>query len=427
MQSEHKTNVITPDTPFSIGRLGKIPDKEKGPSWSNSTKFSDLQTRQFERGMPTVYAWDVPRKRILVIAANGQDGFLTTVIALEQGATVLSLTRTLDTRLLALESQNANLSYKWKADYLSNLPEYIGTFSPTHVFYFASEHGPSGTMFSTRQTLQVTDLLTLRVPEILIDYAKRLNFGLTLPLSSRLYSGYLEEGRGDVIVDLDTPPWPNDFYGQGKLHLMQISNEAREEGVYINSPILFNHGSIFSKSGYVSHAIANTIAALLTSDSRGHAVADPSAALDISDAVRVANFLFSAQEESNGLVLVSSGVTTTIADLINEQSQLVAAWIGQSVDKPTLGVKHRAPTLIAPTSPLVISKNKREENYAWLGTMALAKVFSRVSEVKTPLPTAFRDFLPLTFRNIPANFLHRLSPPELKMEPDPSPPAPLDF
>lgn len=346
-----------------------------------------------------------------MVAANGQDGFLSTVLALEQGSKVLALTRSRDARLSFLESRNPKLIYKWSEDYIFKLTEHISSFRPTYVFYFASQHGPSGTMPANSHSLELTELLTRTVPDQLISSAKKENFGITLPLSSRLYSGYLEGAKGTVSVDLDTPPKPNDFYGYGKLELLQMSNRARSEGVYVNSPILFNHGSIFSKTGYVSHAIANAIASRMSSNYPHPRISEPSAQVDLSDAVRVVDYLLSMKDGSNGPVLVSSGVTPTISYLIHEQSKVVSRWL----DKPVASVREvtaSSPTLTAPTSLLSISKIEAPDSYNWLGGMAVAKLFSVVGGVDDSLPQAVRDTLPFTFRGIAPELLSDLTPKE---------------
>ena len=355
----------------------------------------------------------MPKNRILVVAANGQDGFLATVLSLEQGAEVLALTRSRDSRLSSLESQNPDLVYKWSNDYIFKLDEYISVFLPTHVFYFASQHGPSGTMPATRESIELTELLTRKIPEVLINLAKSKNFGLTLPLSSRMYAGYTEGARGPVLVDLETLPKPNDFYGYGKLELLQISTRARSEGVYVNSPILFNHGSMFSKPGYVSHAIADEIASRISKNHPHSRVTNPNAPLDLSDAVRVVNFLLSMQEAANGLVLVSSGVTPKISQLIHEQSTVVAGWL----DKPLVNLEDvpsvDLPVLTAPTSPLALSEDEISKNFSWLGGMALTKVLSGMGGASYSLPKEVMDTLPITFRALAPNLVFELIPKEI--------------
>jgi GDP-D-mannose dehydratase len=353
----------------------------------------------------------VSKDRILVVAANGQDGFLTTVLALEQKSIVLALTRNLDHRLSRFASQDANLEYQFSQDYLSNLPRLVAEFSPTHVFYFASEHGPSGTMSPTKQSLDCTEFLTRKIPEVLINLAKRNNFKITFPLSSRMYSGYLEDAKGIIEIDLDTPPKPNDYYGEGKASLLRICEIARDEGVHINSPILFNHGSIFSRPGYVSHAISNAIASWLMSDSRTYEISNPSAQVDLSDAMRVVNLLLNMTTEAyNGPVLVSSGTTSTIADLIFEQSRQVAEWIERPFDKQRPDVAQSGACLTAPTSPFALPQGGKEADYSWLGSMALLGLQFGTNNGDKLLPNPVAQSLPFTFRNLTANQIEYFIP-----------------
>ncbi len=350
------------------------------------------------------------KDRILVVAANGQDGFLTTVLALEQKSSVLALTRNLDHRLSRLASQDDNLAYHFSHDYLFNLPRLVSDFSPTHVFYFASEHGPSGTMTPTKQSVEDTELLTREIPEILIDLAKSQNFNITFPLSSRIYSGYLEGAKGKIVIDLDTKPKPNDYYGQGKVNLLRLCEKARDEGVFINSPILFNHGSIFSRPGYVSHAISKAIASWLTNDSKNFEVSNPSAQVDLSNAMRVVDFLLSMKGASNGPVLVSSGATSTIADIVIEQSREVALWIDRPLNKPWPQMFQSGPCLTAPTSPFAFCQKGERVDYDWLGGMALLGLYFRTDDGDTIPPIAVSKSLPSSFRTLSPNQLEYFIP-----------------
>ncbi len=352
----------------------------------------------------------MPKDRILVVAANGQDGFLTTVLALEQESSVLALTRNVDHRLSRLASQDSNLSYQFSQDYLFNLPRLVSDFSPTHVFYFASEHGPSGTMSPTKKSVEDTELLTREAPEILIDLAKKNNFNITFPLSSRIYSGYLEDAKGNIEIDLDTKPKPNDYYGQGKVNLLRLCEKARDEGVFINSPILFNHGSIFSRPGYVSHAISKAIASWLTNDSTNFEVSNPSAQVDLTNAMRVVDFLLSMKEASNGPVLVSSGVSSTIADIVIEQSREIALLIDRPVRKHWPQIFQSGPCLTAPSSPFALSLKGEGVDYSWLGAMAFLGLYFRTADGDNIPPITVTRSLPSTFRTFSTNELENFIP-----------------
>jgi len=254
------------------------------------------------------------------------------------------------------------------------------------------------------------EILTREVPEILIGLAKKNNFNITFPLSSRMYSGYLEDARGKIEIDLDTKPKPNDYYGQGKVTLLRLCEKARDEGVFINSPILFNHGSIFSRPGYVSHAISKAIASWLTNDSTNLEVSNPSAQVDLTNAMRVVEFLLSKKGASNETVLVSSGETSAIADIVIDQSREIALWIDRPLNKPWPQIFQSGPCLTAPTSPLAFCQKRERVDYSWLGGMALLGLYFKTDAGEDTLPIAVARSLPSTFRTLSINQLEFFTP-----------------
>lgn len=342
-----------------------------------------------------------------MIGANSQDGFLTTVLALEQGDHVLALTRHPDLRLKALEGRYPKLKYKWNRNYLLDLPKFLASFCPSHVFHFASNHAPSG---ATKVFVDSTDLLTRTVPLTLITIAKKLKFGITFPLSSRIYSGHLEGATGPVVVDADTSPNPQDYYGEGKVALLRISELAREGGVYVHSPILFNHGSIFSKPGYVSHAIASFIASAASSSGANSPVSHPHLRVDLSNAFKVAEHLLKSVAGANKSEFLGSGITPRISELIREQTKVVSGWLGAPVSYQLDTPRLPAPVITASESPLHQTDYDLGRSFAWLGGMAYVKLMSSNLAGTTALPLEVQDSLPLSFRRLPVSQIASLAP-----------------
>jgi GDP-D-mannose dehydratase len=351
-------------------------------------------------------------ERLAIIGANGQDGFLSTVLSLEQGARVLALSRKLDNRLRRLAEGDPRLTLYTGADYLRNLEDLraiLTEFNPTHLFYFASDHGPAGTMRESTNSMAATTWLNANVPEFLVKTAKNLNCGLTLPLSSRMYSGYLEGVEGLVEVDQETPPHPTDFYGEAKVKLLRISAQAREGGIYVNSPILFNHDSIFKKKGYVGWVAADYIAALFTSKP-AEAPRNPSALVDISDAHKVVRLMLKMRNGANGAEFLSSGIALPISSLITEEARALGPLLGLETPKLKFLEGKAEGVLIASTSPIAGNVESQTGGHPWLGLMALSRLEQKNKSDRNELPVRLLEALPETYWGNSPGMIHQLSP-----------------
>jgi nucleoside-diphosphate-sugar epimerase len=351
-------------------------------------------------------------ERIAILGANGQDGFLSTVLCLERGAKVLAFSRTKDIRLTNLAGRNPSLTLHSDADYLKDLrylDASLSLFCPTHLFYFASDHGPAGTMLENPHAVASTMWLNEDVPEFLFKTALTHGFGLTLPLSSRIYSGNLEGIQGPVEVDNKTPPNPTDFYGEAKANLLAMSAKARDDGIYVNSPVLFNHDSIFKKKGYVGWAAAEYIAGLF-SGMPAEGPRNPSALVDISDAHKVVHLMLDMRNNSNSVELISSGNALPISSLIDQEARALGLLLALETPKKEFLKGMGGGTLIAPTSPLAKSVPIRADGFPWLGLMALSRFAADQKLESGVIPVRLFEALPETYRSHIPGMLHQLSP-----------------
>ncbi len=260
--------------------------------------------------------------RLLVLGANGQDGFLSTLLALEQGYSVTACTRVSDSRLIELATLFPSLKVVSEVDYLEgpNLMRIIQNSDPTHVMHLASSHGPAGTMLDSPIARDVAKFLNVVVPQSLINLGLSMGFHLTLPASSRVFSGYLSSTQATRRVSIRTPLNPSDYYGEAKAQLLEIAEIGRKAGLRIHSPILFNHDSLFKRAGYISWAIASNLAAQLQNLSPPGFKA-PGDLVNLSSAVDVCSFLIASGFDESGTTIVGSEKQVRIIDLVEDSME----------------------------------------------------------------------------------------------------------
>lgn len=256
-------------------------------------------------------------KNILILGANGQDGFITSALALSQGYRVTAVMRSFDPRFEFLTTNSETLSVVQSPNYLEegSLKALIMRRPPNHIFYFASQHGPANSMIPSEDAVAASKFLNITVPEMLIDMATEHEASLTLPASSRVFSALLRGTSGPVVVNADTALDPGDYYGEHKSSLLQLAEAGRKQGALIHSPILFNHDSMFKRKGYVGWAIASDIVEQL-GGSPVSTLRDPNALVDLSDAVEVCELLLNSATTRNEHSVVSSGRSVSLGSLI---------------------------------------------------------------------------------------------------------------
>lgn len=351
-------------------------------------------------------------ERIAVISANGQDGFLSLVRALEQDSTVMALTRNMDSRITELVKRHPKLVHYFRQDYLEDTSWLISRlefFHPTHVFYFASNHGPFGTMKADSNSLAQTNQLSRIVPRLLINLAKKIGFGLTFPLSSRIFSGYLTGRSGEVSIEEGTEPKPEDFYGQAKVDLMKLSEVARQRGVYVNSPILFNHDSIFKKPGYVGSAAAKVIASRLAKSTYNLPI-NLDARVDISDALLVTEAVYDMRQGSNSSPLLGSGVAMRVGTLVSEQTSFLGEILNIATDSGEYLPDGDHAVLVSASSSISRHRGSGPERNSWLSVMAFSELAKNQIVTPAVIPNLLRAPLPRIFWGMNPSSLHQLSP-----------------
>lgn len=308
-------------------------------------------------------------KNILILGANGQDGFITSALALGQGYRVTAVMRSFDPRFEFLKSNFETLSVVQSPNYLEegSLRALIIRRHPNHIFYFASQHGPAKSMIPSEDAVAASKHLNIAVPKMLIAMTAEHEASLTLPASSRVFSALLEGTSGPVVVNAETALDPGDYYGEHKSSLLQLAEVGRKQGAFIHSPILFNHDSMFKRKGYVGWAIANQIVEQL----RGSSVTtlrDPNALVDLSDAVEVCELLLKSATTRNERSVVSSGRSVSLGGLI----QGALTQMGQAAPRSVESEIPETSTLVGDVDHRQTLLTSRDRTFSALAIMALS-------------------------------------------------------
>jgi GDP-D-mannose dehydratase len=224
-----------------------------------------------------------------------------------------------------------------------------------------------------------------------------------------MFSGYLTGRSGDVSIEEGTEPKPEDFYGQAKAELMELSQLARQQGVYVNSPILFNHDSIFKKPGYVGSAAAKVIASRLSKLTHDSTI-DLDASVDISDALLVVEAIYGMRQGYNSSPLLGSGVAMRVGTLVSEQTSFLGNILNIATDSGEYLPDSDHAVLVPASSSISRERGSVPERNSWLSVMAFSELTKNQIVTPAVIPNLLRAPLPRTFWDLNPSSIHELSP-----------------
>lgn len=211
--------------------------------------------------------------RVLITGAQGQDGTLLIDYLKRLNISFLGVSKptigTISDELFNSMILENNIISANLAD-PKVTKDLLLAYRPTHIFHFATKHGPNHQMNAPEWKNSINRLFETQVSifENLIGSIRSDNKDISLIVagSSRMYDPYENEGHP---VNESTMLSPVDSYGEAKAKCMKLSAEARKEGLRVSTAILFNHESALRKQGYLFPELATGIARYLA----GHASA----------------------------------------------------------------------------------------------------------------------------------------------------------
>ena len=253
--------------------------------------------------------------RNLITGINGQDGRILSKMLTEKGEEVFGIARdtiTMPQRVLFTQR---------KVD-ISNRREFnsfLDQVQPSRIFHLAASHTNSVRMTSHGENNR-DEMFAIHAEATkhILEWQKRnikLGCHSVIALSSQIFTPTLPI----TIIDEREVVKPSTIYGETKRLALQYLQEYRDKyGVATSGAILFNHSSIYSKHGFVLHALARQIANAVERSEPIITLNNFDAVLDISNAHNVCDAInrMSRMEASSDYIL-SSGVATSLRDLTN--------------------------------------------------------------------------------------------------------------
>jgi GDPmannose 4,6-dehydratase len=265
----------------------------------------------------------------IVTGSRGQDGsYLRDLIGHDKSIGCINPNSISRARALVNEFQ-VDLGNKDSVlDLLSNT-------RPKSIFHLAARHGPSTKMTFGEEDLGEMKKLHVDATRNLLEAIEVLGLGTHLIVagSSRIFSPTEEITR----VSEDTPPNPQDFYGESKLAAWELVKKARDEfGTRASFLVLFNHESPRRPEGYFSSDIAKAIIEFLVGSVHNIQVRDSGAFGDWSDARDVVDLMVKTAELDRGQdFVVSSGVLRGVEEIITSTFSFLGHGTTPVIDSTT--------------------------------------------------------------------------------------------
>lgn len=201
--------------------------------------------------------------------------------------------------------------------------ELLRNTRPESIFHLAARHGPSTKMTFEKEDLEEMQRLHVEATRNFLEAIESLGLDTHLVVagSSRIFSPTERATR----VSEDTPPNPQDFYGESKLAAWELVKKARDEfGTRASFLVLFNHESPRRPEGYFSSDIAKAIVEFLVGLVQKIQVRDSKALGDWSDARDVVELMAKIAESPHGQdFIVSSGVLRGVHEVITSAFALL--------------------------------------------------------------------------------------------------------
>lgn len=254
--------------------------------------------------------------------------------------------------------------------------ELLSNIRPKSIFHLAARHGPSTKMTFEKEDLKEMQRLHVDATKNFLEAIELLGLDTHLVVagSSRIFSPTERITR----ISENTPPNPQDFYGETKLAAWDLVKKARDEfGTRASFLVLFNHESPRRPKGYLSQDIAQAIFDYLSGSATEIRVRDASFMGDWSDARDVVELMLNHSHNPHAEdFVVGSGALRTVGSIVEASLSL----LGQKDAKTS--------SLLEPSPPeskdfLVASNLRSIERGLWNPRSSIEKaVFEIVQKYK---------------------------------------------
>jgi GDPmannose 4,6-dehydratase len=236
--------------------------------------------------------------------------------------------------------------------------ELLRNTRPESIFHLAARHGPSTKMTFEKEDLAQMQRLHVDATRNFLQAIESLGLDTHLVVagSSRIFCPTEKITR----VSEDTPPNPQDFYGETKLAAWELVKRARDEfGTRASFLVLFNHESPRRPKGYLSQDIAQAIHDYLSGAETEVRVRDASFMGDWSDARDVVELMVSHSQSLHPEdLVVGSGTLRTVGSIVEGTLNL----FGQK-DAPIFS--YREPPTLEAKDSLVAYNSRSIELGLW--------------------------------------------------------------
>jgi GDPmannose 4,6-dehydratase len=258
--------------------------------------------------------------RILIVGANGQDGYFAMEQYHQAGHEILGVVRssqTINTRQRVSKLPNASVISTDLSERKVTF-ELLNTFKPHRIVNFAALHANSINMEKLEQDHALEIMKTnFQINENLLMWvSNNLKTRISVALSSQMYSST----EGIRFIDEDSDPDPKTIYGKTKLRSFEIIKKFRSDSsVFVSGAILFNHTSYKSKPGFLFQELATQLLEYSRGNCNDIKIRNFESNIDISYAPEVvAGVINSLEIEKPQDFVFSNGKTHTVISIFRE-------------------------------------------------------------------------------------------------------------
>jgi GDPmannose 4,6-dehydratase len=251
---------------------------------------------------------------VFVIGVTGQDGFYLAEHLLDNGQTVIGITRD-EARardaLVPLADGGLLETVAWDMESALQLEALVKTYKPTRIFNFGALSSGAGMFDDAPAIGRINGLAVTTILEAIRKFSPQTRF--CQAASSELYGNPpLESPQTE-----ETPLRPRSPYGAAKLYAHAMVRIYREHyGLFGCSAILFNHESPRRKPHFVTRKITRAAAAIKLGLEKELRLGDLDARRDwgfAGDYVRAMALMLNAPSPDD--YVVAAGETHAVRDL----------------------------------------------------------------------------------------------------------------
>ena len=307
--------------------------------------------------------------RVMITGAAGQDGTILATQLMREGHDVLGLIKpgTSQERLLRYvpEIQLAEIDL----ENLEGLRDVVSQFLPTHIYNFGGFTAPGESWDHQDEVRRVN----VDAVAELLGAASRLRTPARFFQAS---SSHIFEGTDRSPQDENFELSPHSPYAESKAEALQLVRQAREQGLFAVSGILYNHESPLRTDHFVTRKVTRAAARIAAGLQETLELGDVDVARDwgwAPDYVRAMRLMLEADSAQD--YVLATGISHRLSFFV--EKAFAAAGVSNWKERVVTSSAHHRPV---DTNKMVGDSRSAYLNLGWRHTVDFDSVASRMVE-----------------------------------------------